>query len=130
VNQEYKAAWGEWLLAHESEQGPGWLHSGDGDENGTHDTYCCLGGLCEVTMALAPGVITRTYDAMTRTFAYAAEGETPSREYLPASVTRLAGLPVPNPSVSTEDGWLEPLGSLNDCGRTFPEIWALIDAQL
>lgn len=124
MNPEVKARWGAWLLEHAGQQGSGTLHriTPDGD------TYCCLAGLCE--MAAEEGVTTRTVQGSR----YAYDGVT---DILPPSVMEYAGLDTANPYVTVDSELVSygrdsrSLADLNDqAGLTFPEIWALIEAQL
>jgi hypothetical protein len=126
VNQEIKVQWGEWLLANADKQGRGMLHRGNENENGAGDEYCCLGGLCE--LAVAAGIVTRVFIAQKQAYGYAAPGANPVFGLLPACVADWAGLQGINPVLPVLPG--DALSTLNDGERTFPEIWALIDAQL
>lgn len=124
MNQGVKAQWGEWLLAHEADQGTGALcrKRDDGKEE-----LCCLGGLCE--LARAAGVVTRVLDEGTGNYAYGAPGEHPEQGVLPVSVMRWAHLDSTNPVMSRQyPGY--SLAELNDHGTSFRAIWDLIREHL
>lgn len=124
MNPEIKAAWGEWLRENEGNQGQGALRQ----ETGTGDKVCCLDGPCE--LAVAAGIVVRTFVPALGRYGYGKPGEEPETGTLPLAVWKWAGLPDNNPMVTSDAGF-HSLAQLNDDhGKTFPQLWALIDAQL
>jgi hypothetical protein len=96
MNAGIKAQWGEWLLAHADQQGQGVLRRKGNDPQGADDTYCCLGGLCE--LAVAAGIVQRTLTAE-GTYKYGNDTEAQRSGVLPDSVADWAGLHDNNPRV-------------------------------
>jgi hypothetical protein len=131
MNQEIKAQWVERLRSGEIEQTAGKLGTKDGKR-------CCLGVLCD--LAAEAGVVkTEPNDIGYLVYLDSDEDEFGEQSVLPLSVQKWAGITQVNPWVkllAVDEGTGEPyeandtLASLNDAGRTFPEIADIIDAQL
>jgi hypothetical protein len=116
MDENVKAKWLEALRSGEYEQGQGQLRYGN--------RFCCLGVLCEV--AVKEGLPIEVRKSMYDTTFYNDEGFV-----LPDSVREWAGLDHYNPEVPwSENGEPFSLGGLNDAGKNFEFIAALIESNL
>jgi hypothetical protein len=119
MNRRVKKKWVEALRSGEFEQGQGALCR-DGK-------YCCLGVLSE--LAVREGEAERWEGIASERTLFGRKRGDRSSSFLTSSVMRWAGLDTIDPQV-TYEGEGDYLSSLNDSGRTFPEIADLIEAQL
>jgi hypothetical protein len=130
MKQEIKADWGQRLLDNAGRQGRGGaLHRRGDAPDGSQDTFCCLGVLCE--LGVQAGVVRRELTDDGEAYRYVSTTDENDRSYLllPQAVVRWAGLDSRDPFIlgGSVGG---SLSELNDGGTTFPEIKALIDRYL
>jgi hypothetical protein len=124
MNQDIKAGWGEWLLANAGKQGGGALHRAGAAPDGSDDTFCCLGGLCE--LGAAAGIVRRELIPGSRLYQYTSvtDATDVSTVRLPRAIVEWAELPSVNPLTSS--GYT--LTVMNDNTIPFPVIWDRINA--
>ena len=132
MNPQVKEKWVNALLSGWYDQGEGKLRSSDG--------FCCLGILCDLYTQETKkvGWVFNGYGDEQNTqpqdyWHFDGEGE-----FLPQSVMEWAGLSENNPVVDVywedDDGscgtFNECISELNDGGHLFPQLAAIIEAQL
>jgi len=123
MNPEIKADWGEWLLANAHRQGKRMLRRAGAAPDGSEDTFCCLGGLCELGMLagivrreLIPGHNRYRYTSVTDATDF-------SMATLPRAIVEWAELPNDDPCVR-----VGTLAGMNDNETPFPVIWDAINS--
>jgi hypothetical protein len=123
VNESVKKQWVEALRSGEYQQGREALRrqSLDGDR------FCCLGVLCE--LAAKAEVIPQPRLSGRRTFSYGVGHAEENTAYPPRQVWQWADLGTRDPMVKVE-GIYRSLATLNDSGKDFATIAALIEAHL
>jgi hypothetical protein len=130
MNQEIKAQWVTALRSGDYKQGTSVLHRVTNGE----DTYCCLGVLCDLAEKAGVSVSRHNRSSCScsmcngdRVVTYGGMDD-----FLPGIVKDWAGLDSPNPttSVQVEDtNTNASLSYLNDNGKTFEEIAAIIERE-
>jgi hypothetical protein len=130
MNPEIKAEWGEWLLANANRQGGGALRHAGAATDGSNDTFCCLGGLCE--RGVLAGIVRRELIPGSNIYQYVSvtDATDADSEVLPQAIVEWAQLPSPNPRIwmSSSRPEYTTLATLNDQATPFPAIWKKISA--